>query len=73
MTQGHVHDCDGIARANEPADAAKAGLSIVVPVYNEAPAWPACTAHRRGGARLRRRWGLACEIIYVDDGSRDNS
>src|SRR5499427_1479397 len=51
-----------------------AGLSIVVPVYNEA----AGLAQLHGrinavAAALQRERGLACEIVYVDDGSRDAS
>jgi polyisoprenyl-phosphate glycosyltransferase len=50
------------------------GLSIIVPVYNEA----AGLAHLHEGiaavaARLTAERGLACEVIYVDDGSRDES
>jgi polyisoprenyl-phosphate glycosyltransferase len=57
-----------------PAGGAGAGLSIVVPVYNEA----AGLAQLHAGicaaaARLRKQHGLACEIVYVDDGSRDAS
>jgi len=53
---------------------AEAGLSIVVPVYNEAPGLP--QLHGRISAvagELRARWGLSCEVVYVDDGSRDAS
>ncbi len=53
---------------------AEAGLSIVVPVYNEG----AGLLRLHAGLtevidRLRLNRGLACEILYVDDGSRDNS
>lgn len=52
--------------------AASAGLSIVVPVYNEA----AGLARLHGGLlaiaqRLQETRSLFCEIVYVDDGSRD--
>jgi glycosyltransferase involved in cell wall biosynthesis len=53
---------------------AVAGLSIVVPVYNEAAGLT--QLHGRIGevaARLHVERGLACEIVYVDDGSRDAS
>jgi glycosyltransferase involved in cell wall biosynthesis len=53
---------------------ADAGLSIIVPVYNEAAGL--AQLHERIGevaARLRAGRGLACEIVYVDDGSRDAS
>src|ERR1700742_5339539 len=54
------------------ANAAAQGLSIVVPVYNEAAGLE--LLHARLGdlaARLRRRFNLACEVVYVDDGSTD--
>src|SRR6201995_3615319 len=54
------------------ADAAAQGLSIVVPLYNEAAGLE--LLHRRLGdlsMRLRQRFGLACEVVYVDDGSTD--
>src|ERR1700727_2289770 len=54
------------------ANAAAQGLSIVVPLYNEA-AGLALLHERLGGmARaLRQRYGLGCEVVYVDDGSAD--
>jgi len=54
------------------ATAAAAGLSIVVPVYNESEGLP--RLHERlaeVARRLRAAHGLVCEIIYIDDGSRD--
>jgi glycosyltransferase involved in cell wall biosynthesis len=49
-----------------------AGLSVVVPLFNEADNLSALHARlvevARGLAAVR---GLACEVIYVDDGSRD--
>jgi glycosyltransferase involved in cell wall biosynthesis len=54
--------------------AAAQGLSIVVPVYNEAPGL--AQFHDRLGAlaaTLRQRHGLGCEVIYVDDGSVDGT
>src|SRR5229473_5354239 len=54
------------------ANAAALGLSIVVPLYNEAAGLP--ILHERLGElakNLRQRYGLACEVIYVDDGSAD--
>ena len=53
---------------------AAAGLSIVVPVYNEGAGL--ARFHERLAAvarRLRQQHGLACEVVYVDDGSRDDS
>jgi glycosyltransferase involved in cell wall biosynthesis len=60
-----------------PADkttASAQGLSIVVPVYNEAAGLQ--QLHERLSAlavKLRRRFGLACEVVYVDDGSADDT
>ena len=54
------------------ANAAAQGLSIVVPVYNEAAGLE--LLHRRLStlaSRLRQRFRVACEVVYVDDGSSD--
>jgi polyisoprenyl-phosphate glycosyltransferase len=54
------------------ATAAAQGLSIVVPVYNEAAGLE--LLHRRLNdlaTILRQRYRLACEVVYVDDGSTD--
>src|SRR3954451_2512236 len=52
--------------------AAAQGLSIVVPVYNEAAGLAMLHERLIGLARtLRQRYGLASEVIYVDDGSAD--
>jgi glycosyltransferase involved in cell wall biosynthesis len=51
---------------------AEAGLSIVIPVYNEARNLPALHARICGVAKLLRNGRkLSCEVVYVDDGSRD--
>ena len=48
------------------------GLSIVVPLYNEAAGLPALHARLSAVARgLKQKRGLRCEVVYVDDGSRD--
>ena len=50
------------------------GLSIVVPVYNEAKGLPGLHERIAEVARfLQSKRGLAVEVIYVDDGSRDDS
>jgi glycosyltransferase involved in cell wall biosynthesis len=56
------------------ATAAAQGLSIVVPLYNEA-AGLAVLHDRLGGLAkgLRQRYGLACEVVYIDDGSSDDT
>jgi glycosyltransferase involved in cell wall biosynthesis len=53
---------------------AEAGLSIVVPVYNEGRGLKDFHARLEEVARqLRQKRGLAIEVVYVDDGSRDDS
>jgi glycosyltransferase involved in cell wall biosynthesis len=50
------------------------GLTIVVPVFNEAAGLAALHAKLMLLAgRLRDQRGLATEIVYVDDGSRDDT
>jgi glycosyltransferase involved in cell wall biosynthesis len=48
------------------------GLSIVVPLYNEAAGLVQLHARLAEMVRrLKEKRGLACEIVYVDDGSHD--
>jgi polyisoprenyl-phosphate glycosyltransferase len=55
-----------------PGAGAEAGLSIVVPLYNEAGGLAALHERIAEVARhLKRARGLAVEVVYVDDGSRD--
>ena len=50
----------------------KAGLSIVVPLYNEANGLAGLHAQLSEAARkLAEKRDLSVEVIYVDDGSRD--
>src|SRR5258707_5626665 len=54
------------------ASAAARGLSIVVPLYNESAGLASLHERLIGLARtLRQRYGLGCEVVYVDDGSAD--
>jgi glycosyltransferase involved in cell wall biosynthesis len=54
------------------ATAAAQGLSIVVPLYNEAAGLVSLHQRLGGLARtLKDRHRLACEVVYVDDGSSD--
>src|SRR3984957_8077703 len=54
------------------ATAAAQGLSVVVPLYNEAAGLAPLHGRLSALARtLRQRYGLACEVVYVDDGSTD--
>jgi glycosyltransferase involved in cell wall biosynthesis len=53
---------------------ARAGLSIVIPLYNEAAGLAQLHTRIVDVARhLRRTRSLACEVVYVDDGSRDDT
>ena len=59
---------------SKQARAAAGGLSIVVPLYNEANGLE--RLHERIVAvatRIKEKRGLPVEIVYVDDGSRDAS
>ncbi|MGL9623431.1 glycosyltransferase family 2 protein [Bradyrhizobium sp. U531] len=54
--------------------AAAKGLSIVVPVYNEAAGLAALHQRICDLARtVQERYRLACEVVYVDDGSKDST
>src|ERR1700754_1789760 len=54
------------------ASAAARGLSVVVPLYNEAAGLAALHARLGDLAKtLKGRYGLGCEVVYVDDGSAD--
>src|SRR3954468_2058694 len=56
------------------AGAAAQGLSIVVPLYNEAAGLALLHERLVGLARtLKARYGLASEVVYVDDGSADTT
>jgi polyisoprenyl-phosphate glycosyltransferase len=53
---------------------AASGVSIVVPLHNEAASLPRLHAQLVEVARtLAAKRSLACEVIYVDDGSRDGT
>ncbi len=53
---------------------AEAGLSIVVPLFNEGAGFARFHGQLVEIARqLRRNRGLASEVVYVDDGSSDDS
>ena len=56
------------------ATASAQGLSIVVPLYNEAAGLVLLHERLGGLARaLRQRYDLACEVVYIDDGSADDT
>ncbi len=63
-----------MTRVRDGQSAAKAGLSIIVPLYNEAASLPSLHPRLIEIARkLAAGRSLACEIVYVDDGSADNT
>ncbi len=69
MLGADVSDWSGDRRAP-----AAQGLSIVVPAFNEAVGLS--RLHGRLSAlaeTLKQRYGLACEVVYVDDGSTDGT
>ena len=58
----------------EPAAAARQGLSIVVPMFNEAGGLQQLHARLDAlAATLRQTYGLETEVVYVDDGSTDRT
>ena len=64
-------DADGPARTTAGPEV---GLSIVVPVFNEAAGLARLHDRLVEVARqLRQTRGLAAEVVYVDDGSRDET
>src|SRR6266849_94914 len=63
---------DVSALSTTAATASAQGLSIVVPLYNEAAGLAHLHERLDELARtLRQRYRLACEVVYVDDGSAD--
>jgi glycosyltransferase involved in cell wall biosynthesis len=56
------------------AEQTQNGLSIVVPLYNEAAGLAALHTRLTDVVRrLKDQRGLRCEVVYVDDGSRDTT
>ena len=73
MTSEGEPKITSLPRDRHSADAAQ-GLSIVVPLYNEAAALERLHARLIEVAqRLAATRALACEVIYIDDGSRDGT
>lgn len=49
-------------------------LSVIVPCYNEEEALPHfLAAIQKAAAVLLEQYGLSCEFLFIDDGSRDNT
>ena len=72
---GTARGTSRLARGDTGGDGGAArGLSIVVPLYNEAASLPRVHARLVDVAqRLAATRSLACEVVYVDDGSRDET
>lgn len=63
-----------IRSAHEDSLRARSGLSIVVPCFNEAEGLP--KFHTKLGEvaqELKKKRGLSVEVVYVDDGSKDDT
>src|SRR5690348_3577813 len=74
MTGAVDTNITSLPRDRHAADAAAYGLSIVVPLYNEAGTLERLHARLVEVAkRLRETRALACEVVYIDDGSRDGT
>src|SRR4249919_3979201 len=57
-----------------PRGRSETGLSIVVPVFNEGAGLAALHARiAEIAGRLKERWRLTTEVVYIDDGSRDDT
>ena len=70
MTPSAAHDRSAAERSAEAAQ----GLSIVVPLYNEAASLARLHARLVEVAQtLGATRALSCEVVYVDDGSRDET
>lgn len=58
----------------EPETGVRPGLSVIIPMFNEAKGLPGLHERIAEVARfLMTKRGLAMEVVYVDDGSRDES
>jgi glycosyltransferase involved in cell wall biosynthesis len=74
MTAAAETNIAPLSRDRRSADGAAQGLSIVVPLYNEAATVERMHAQLVEVAqRLAATRSLACEVVYVDDGSRDGT
>jgi glycosyltransferase involved in cell wall biosynthesis len=72
MSSNAIGLAGGTEALPRPRAGAEAGLSVVVPLYNEAAGLVAL--HGRiveVARRLHEARGLMVEVVYVDDGSRD--
>ena len=74
MTTATDTNITPLPRDLHSAAGAAQGLSIVVPLYNEAATLERLHARLVEVAkRLRETRALSCEVVYVDDGSRDGT
>jgi glycosyltransferase involved in cell wall biosynthesis len=69
-----ISDWDGDTAAMPARKRGERSLSIIVPCFNEAGNLPAVHARLCETAQiLRETRGLKIEVVYIDDGSRDNT
>ena len=74
MTAMPVSTASSGTTAMRPRGRSETGLSIVVPVFNEGAGLAALHSRiAEIATRLKERWRLRAEVVYVDDGSRDNT
>jgi glycosyltransferase involved in cell wall biosynthesis len=74
VTDSVTFGADLSSFAAETRKAAGDGLSIIVPVYNEGAGLDHLHARICAVARgIKEKRGLACEVVYIDDGSRDDT
>jgi polyisoprenyl-phosphate glycosyltransferase len=74
MARGAQSRTPGLGAVAGASERSGPGLSIVVPLHDEALGLASFHAHLDGIAgRLAETRGLACEVVYVDDGSTDDT
>ena len=74
QTNDRQNPASARALSDNAGAGARAGLSIVMPLYNEALGLERLHAQLTHVAQnLKRQRALACEIVYVDDGSSDGT
>ena len=62
-----------MSSANSSDNKTPALLSVILPVYNEQEVLPQTYARFSAMEQTLAQWGLDYELVFVNDGSRDNS
>ena len=74
LVNGQMPAKSSKSSATAARSGAASGLSIVVPIFNEAKGLAALHERIAGVARaLKAKRGLRTEVVYVDDGSTDST